>query len=225
MSADLAIRDEQHYLATVAETRQLAERCETIGDAKALADQARALQVYAERAKLDRRHVDLASAARLWSERRAGELLIDSRENGQRASGHGDQKSESRAATPILTLDDLGVSKHESSRWQQLAEIPAPVFEQAIEEAAENGKVTATAVKRLAVPLSDELVEEQQRQANVRHLSGCLRGLEVSPEHARAEIRRLTKGDHPFTPERFERAATAAQAYAAALREETNGQA
>lgn len=212
MTTDLAIRDEQHYLATVADVRALIGRIESVGDAKSLADKARAAQVWAERAHLEASHVNLAAASRLFAERRAGELLIAARENGARATGAGARELQG------ATLDDLGVTKHESSRWQQLAEIPAPAFEQAIEEAAENGKVTASAVKRLSVPLSDDLLAEQQRQANVRHLSGCIRGLEVSPQHARAEIQRLIQGEHPFTPERFEKAALAAQTYADELR-------
>jgi hypothetical protein len=211
----LAIRDEQHYLATVSEVRALVEQIENVEGAKEVADKARAAQVWAERARLGDEQVNLAAVAKLWAERRAGELLIESRENGDRSTGAGTH--ESRGAQ----LSDLGVSKHESSRWQQLAEIPAEDFEHALEQAQGNGTVTATAVRRLAVPLSDELLEAQQRAENIRHLNSCLRGFEMSPEHATSEMRRLIAGDeHPFTPERFERAAAAAEAYAAVLREE-----
>jgi hypothetical protein len=214
VTTDLVIRDEGQYLATVGEIRALAERIDSIGDAKSLADKARAAQVWAERARLGDDQVNLAAVAKLWAERRAGELLIETRENGSRSTGAGTH--ESRGAQ----LSDLGITKHESSRFQQLAEIPADTFEQAVEQASENGKVTAAAIQRLAVPLSDELITEQQRQANVRNLNTCLRGFEVSPAHARAEIKRLIAGEHPFTPDRFEKAANAASAYAAALRKE-----
>lgn len=212
MSA-LAIRDEQHYLATVAEVRTLVDRIENVGDAKEVADKARAAQVWAERARLGDEQVNLAAIARLWAERRAGELLAETvRPRGRNSSADG--------ALPE------GIAPHESSRWQKLAEIPGDAFEDALDEAAANGKVTATAVRRIAVPLSDELIAEQQRQANVQHLSRCVRGLEVTPEHARAEMKRLVSGDHPFTVERFECAAKAALAYADQLRQEaTNGSA
>ncbi len=220
MSTDLVIRDEAQYLAAVSEVRDLVEQIEHVEGAKELADKARAAQVWAERARLGDEQVNLAAVAKLWAERRAGELLVLSREAGERESGYGVAHRDS-----TTTLEDLGVSKHESSRWQQLAEIPPDAFEGALEEAAANGKVTATAVRRLAVPLSDELVEEQQRQANIRQLNSCLRGFEVSPEHARAEMRRLSVGEHPFTASRFEQAAEAAMAYAAELKEAEDGQA
>jgi hypothetical protein len=63
-------------------------------------------------------------AGLLRAERRAAELLKEMKRTGQRSNGYGNQKSESRHATPIPTLDHLGVTKDQSSQWQQLAEIP-----------------------------------------------------------------------------------------------------
>lgn len=213
----LAIRDEQHYLLTVREVRTLAERCDTVEDAKAVADKSRTLQVWAERARLGADQVNLAAAARLWAERRAGELLIESRQNGERVTGGpGSAKAESHAAT----LDDLGITKHESSRYQQLAEIPEPIFEEAVDTATANGKVTAAAVRRLAVPVSEELLAKQQRQTMVDGIDRAVRALEFSATHARAEVKRLlSDGDAgPLLPSRFERVAEFSVAFANALR-------
>jgi hypothetical protein len=44
--------------------------------------------------------------------------LKETKHNGTRAKGHGDQKSESRRATPIQTLSDLGITRDQSSKWQ-----------------------------------------------------------------------------------------------------------
>jgi hypothetical protein len=65
----------------------------------------------------------VASASWAWLgawERRAGELLSEMSESGERAKGGEAGRRESQPAT----LDDLGVSKTQSSRWQKLAEMP-----------------------------------------------------------------------------------------------------
>lgn len=216
---ELAIRDERQYLATVSEVRALVERIETVEGARDLSDRARAAEVWAQRAKLGTEQVNLAAAARLWAERRAGELLREMPKNGGTRLG-GDKVL---PPDDTATLADLGISKHESSRWQKLAEIPEPDFEQAIEQASENGQVTATAVRRLAVPVSEELLAKQQRQTLIDGLDRAVKAMELSASHARAEANRLlADGDGdpgPFTPGRFERVAEFAIAFANTLRE------
>lgn len=146
MSEALVIRDESQYLATVSDVRALCERIDNVGDARDLADRARAAQVWAQRAKLGQQQVNLAAIAKVWAERRAGELL----------------QQTVRPGNPQLSQDgriglaDLGVSANESSRWQKLASIPAETFTEAIDVAAEEGVVSATKVQRLAVHFSSE---------------------------------------------------------------------
>ena len=61
--------------------------------------------------------VDLEARAR------AGELLREKAERGERNRRGGDRRSKSHCA--ILKLGDLGVTLSESSRWQRVARIPA----------------------------------------------------------------------------------------------------
>jgi hypothetical protein len=137
---EIAIRDEQQYLAVVREVRALAERCDSVEGAKNLADRAAAMKVYAERAKLGGDMVNRAAAAKLWAERRAGELLAVTVRPG----------NPQLSSTPTVGLAELGVTRDQSSRWQDLAEVPVDEFEQAIEEAAETGKVTSSKVVSIA---------------------------------------------------------------------------
>lgn len=55
-------------------------------------------------------------------------------------------------ATVIVkpTLDNLGIERTQSHRWQRIADIPNDTFETFIEEQKEQGEVTTAGALRLA---------------------------------------------------------------------------
>jgi hypothetical protein len=115
-----------------------------VDEVKVIRDKAQALAVYAKQAK-DSDMIAWATEIKVRAERKAGQLLDDTKKNKQRQSGHGDQKSGSQNATPKLA--DLGVNKSQSSRWQKLAEIPDEQFEKSIAIAKELvGEVTTASL-------------------------------------------------------------------------------
>lgn len=158
MTADLAIRDEAHYLSTVHDVRVLAERIERIEDAKDLADRAAAAKVWAERARLGQEQVNLAAIARLWAERRAGELLT---QTPRRTGGDAMRALSSPTTEAPPSLPDLGITRDQSSRWQRLAQIPADEFQAAVEQASEQGTVTTAAVTRIAEGNFEQRVRDE----------------------------------------------------------------
>ncbi len=66
--------------------------------------------------------IQKAEEIKLRAERRAGEILIKMKDSGERESRGGDKKSKSQPTT--MKLDDLKITKDQSSRWQQIASIP-----------------------------------------------------------------------------------------------------
>lgn len=86
-----------------------------------------------------------AAAVRIEAQAKAGELLREMREQGERAKGGEAGRRESQAAT----LDDLGVTASESSRWQQVAAVPADQrAEYVAETKAARGEVSTAGLLR-----------------------------------------------------------------------------
>jgi hypothetical protein len=98
-----------------------------IDEVKDIRDKAVAMRMYAMQAK-DRVLIDQATEIRLRAERRAGELLKDMAQAGERAVR---KNMKSQPATSKLS--DLNINKSQSSRWQKLADIPHADFEQLVD--------------------------------------------------------------------------------------------
>jgi hypothetical protein len=79
--------------------------------------QARAARAYAKKANNREAEVQFADI-KLQAERKCGELLREMAERGEREKGRPAKESQS------ATLSDLGIDKHESSRFQQIAAVP-----------------------------------------------------------------------------------------------------
>ena len=103
-----------------------------VDEVKDVRDKAIAMQAYATQAK-DTELVDMATEIRLRAERRAGEMLIEMAEKGERPKG---RKNEFHTAT----LSDLGVTKTQSSRWQKLAALSKKLFEEKVTTAKKKAK-------------------------------------------------------------------------------------
>jgi hypothetical protein len=103
--------------------------CSRIDEAKEIRDKARALEVYAKQAQ-NREAERKAAEIRIRAERRAGQLLREMKENGQRKGRGGKEAQMSMSAT--IGLPDLGITRDQSSQWQKLADIPEKEFEDEI---------------------------------------------------------------------------------------------
>ena len=155
-------------LAKLDTAAHMLAEAKTLDDVKRIVDIAEAARTYARAAKLGLEAQNHAAELKLRAERKAGEML------GQleRAPEGRPQKliqpgtvSEYRA---VLTESDVATTT--AHRWQTIAAVPAPVFEQHITTVqAENAELTSASVLRVAEQLRREaeaMRHEQERERN-----------------------------------------------------------
>lgn len=140
-----------------------------VDEVKAIRDKAEAVRTYAKLAG-DLQLQNQACEIRLRAERRAGQLLLEMEKNpGRRGEGRPRKdgtkvtRSASASAYPPK-LEDIGVSKDQSSKWQRLALlVDEATFDKALVQAREKtGELTNAAllreVREIVTP-SDIVVE------------------------------------------------------------------
>jgi hypothetical protein len=119
-----------------------------VDEVKDLRDKAEAMAAYARQAK-DTELIRYATEIKVRAERRCGEILATTdRNKGATVRGH---MAVERHDTHVPTLAAMGLTRDESSRYQQLAAMPAEHFETAVETAkATAGEVTTAFMLREA---------------------------------------------------------------------------
>lgn len=91
------------------------------------------------------------AAARLRFERELGKVIKLMKERGELHSGTGSNQYEQKLPHATLALSDIDISKHQSSKWQDIAALPESEFEKHIAIAKERGnELTSAGVQRHA---------------------------------------------------------------------------
>ena len=130
-----------------------------VDEVKSIRDKAEAMRVYAQQAQ-NTEMQNMAAEIRLRAERRAGELLKEMEETGQRSAGADKSAGPGRGKKPVVandrfskppTLPELGITRDQSSKWQKVAAIPEEKFEATIASAREKQEeITTAAILRSA---------------------------------------------------------------------------
>lgn len=90
------------------------------------------------------------------AERKAGEILarMENAKPGRKAAVELDD-----ATAPNSRLKDIGITNKQSSRWQQSAKVPEPVFEEYVATSTATGKeITSAGLYKLANKVAPKVV-------------------------------------------------------------------
>lgn len=133
----------------------------SIDEVKAVRDKAEALRLYARQAGESLEMQNDIAEIKIRAERRAGELLKERDQNkGGRPADNPLRVARGFEPEP---LSDLGINYTQSHRWQAIADVPEPVFEQHIESVKARGdELTSAGVLRIA----KEQRREERREEN-----------------------------------------------------------
>lgn len=129
--------------------RNALAECQRIDEVKDIRDKAEAMAAYARQAK-DTELIQFATEIKVRAERKCGEMLAATEMNdGGRPSKNQSDDTTGLSTTP--TLADMGITKDQSSRYQQLAAMPDEHFETAVATAKNSaGEVTTAFMLREA---------------------------------------------------------------------------
>lgn len=130
-------------IALLNRANALLSKATTLDDLKEVRDVSEAARTFAKAAQLGLDLQNRAAELKLRAERKAGAILAQLRLHG------GDRRSKSHDAT--LKLAEIGLSKHQSARWQLAAAVPEAEFEEFVRETcAGRQELTAAGLLRIA---------------------------------------------------------------------------
>lgn len=132
-----------HELSLLNHAHQAIAQVQGLDEIKNIRDKAEAVRKYAQSVGMGLELQNYAAEVKLRAERKAGELLAQMQLHG------GDRKSQKAEARP--KLEDIGISKDQSSRWQLTAAVSDREFEKYVTHAKSNsGEVTTAGLLRVA---------------------------------------------------------------------------
>src|SRR4051812_12210573 len=130
-------------LMVLIEGARLLEEAKSLKDIKSLRDKAEAARTFLKAARLGLQKQNYAAELKVRAERKAGILLTSLQLRG------GNRRAARRQVA--LTLQELGISRDQSSRWQRLASVPDDDFSKYLQDAIHQGReITSAGLMQIA---------------------------------------------------------------------------
>jgi N6-adenosine-specific RNA methylase IME4 len=141
------MNDAPRELVSLEKAERLLAETRDIDTIKEIRDKAQAVKGYAKKASFSKDIILHAAAIKVHAERRMGQVL-NSLPLATSAPGNqytGKKLDRSQDATGPIRLKDLGISKSDSARSQQIARLPAAKFNRYVKASVDAGQEPTTA--------------------------------------------------------------------------------
>lgn len=149
-------------LAKIENAKAMLMEARNLSDVKKIRNMAEAAEAYAKAASLGKEAENYATEIRLFAGRKAGSMLLQAKETGEIKEGRpkrlqavtvsSESETEEEEESIIqesVTLEDLGITKHQSASWQEMAKAKDEEFATAVEQAKEKGITSDRSVAKL----------------------------------------------------------------------------
>lgn len=146
-------------------------------------DQAEALRTLGARQRRGLDWQNRAAEIKIRAERKAGEILATMpRDSGGRPSKENSRHDGGSFMTFTDTITEVGIPETTARRWQEVAAIPEPLFEERIAEVKLEGELTTTGLLRSLKPLmSSETPEWYTPPAIIERAVKVLGKIDLDP--------------------------------------------
>lgn len=135
-------------LAIIEGAKQALALASSVREVKDLRDKAEAIRLYTRQRDSSFEVQNSAAELKVRAERRLGELL---REVVPHEGGRPEKRLQAATVSREARLQDMGIEKTQSHRWQQIATVPEARFEQYLEERkTEREEITSADLLRIA---------------------------------------------------------------------------
>lgn len=146
----LILSERRGVLVALEQAARMIAEAGRVEDVKEIRDQAMAFAHYARERDLGRQASLDAAEIKVRAERRLGELLAGM---PNARTGRKPELGSSAGPNSPPTLEEMGVTKMDSHRWQRMASVPVEAFEAHVAEARRGERdLTSAGVGRLAAP-------------------------------------------------------------------------
>lgn len=132
-------------IASLTKARTELANAKNLDDVLRIRDIAKATEVYLRAAQIAGDAANDAAEVRILAEHKAGGILRDMKDRKQRAGAGGDYTSDGASSLNVTKLEDLGVSRMESHRWQRLSDVDPKIIEAYTRVTRANGEEVTTA--------------------------------------------------------------------------------